>query len=126
MVMPNLERRWTAAERYELPDDGIRYEVIDGEPFVTPAPSLMHQRAVSLLHPLIADYLDREPIGEAIVSPADIVFPPERAVQPDLFILPFVNGRRARNFTDVGRLLLSVEVVSPSTAHTDRVDKRVP
>jgi Uma2 family endonuclease len=124
MAMPNLKRRWTVADRDELPDDGNRYEVIDGELFATPAPSLMHQRAVSQLYRLLAVYLDREPVGEAIVSPADIVFSPGRAVQPDLFVLPFVSGRRARNFTDVGRLLLAVEVLSPSTAHTDRVDKR--
>jgi Uma2 family endonuclease len=122
--MPNLKRRWTAAERDELPDDGNRYEVIDGELFVTPAPSLMHQRALSLLYRMIADYLDREPVGEAIVSPADIVFSPPRAVQPDLFVLPFVDGRRVQRFSDVGRLFLAVEVLSPSTARTDRVDKR--
>ncbi len=124
MVMPNLKRQWTAAERDELPDDGNRYEVIDGELFVTPAPSRTHQRAVMLLSRLIAKYLDRESVGEAIISPADIVFSPRRAVQPDLFVLPFANGRRAQRFTDVGRLLVAVEVVSPSSGHTDRVDKR--
>ena len=124
MVMPNLKRRWTVAERDELPDDGNRYEVIDGELFVTTAPSFMHQRAVSQLYRLLAAYLDREPVGEALVAPADIVFSPRRGVQPDVFVLPFVNGRRAQHFSDVGRLLLAVEVLSPSTAHTDRVDKR--
>ena len=44
MLMPNLTRQWTAAERDELPDDGNRYEVIDGDLFVTPAPSLIHKR----------------------------------------------------------------------------------
>jgi Uma2 family endonuclease len=122
--MPNLKRRWTVAERDELPDDGNRYEVIDGELFVTPAPSLLHQLAIARLHRLIADYLDREPVGHAVESPADIVFGPQRGVQPDLLVLPLVGGRIPRQFSEVRRLLLAVEVVSPSSAHTDRVDKR--
>ena len=44
MVMPNLKRQWTVAERDKLPDDGNRYEVIDGELFVTSAPAWRHQR----------------------------------------------------------------------------------
>ena len=124
MVMPNLKRQWTVAERDELPHDGNRYEVIDGELFVTPAPSLLHQLAIGRLYRLIADYLDREPVGHAVGSPADIVFAPGRGVQPDLFVLPLVGGRIPRRFSDVQRLMVAVEVLSPSTAHTDRVEKR--
>lgn len=125
MVMPNLKRRWTVAERDELPDDGNRYEVIDSELFVTPAPSLRHQEAVGRLYRLIADYLDREPIGHAFIAPADVVFSPRRGVQPDLFVVPLVDGRVPDHFNDVRRLLLSVEVLSPSTARVDRVTKRM-
>ena len=124
MSMPNLKRQWTAAERDELPDDGNRYEVIDGELFVTPAPSLTHQEAVLRLSRLIADYLENEPVGYAVVAPADVVFSARRAVQPDLFVLPPAGGRRARHFEEVGRVLLAVEVLSPATARTDRVAKR--
>jgi Uma2 family endonuclease len=124
MVMPNIKRQWTAAERDDLPDDGNRYEVIDGDLFVTPAPSWTHQRALGLLHRMVADFLDRELVGDVIVSPADVVFSARRAVQPDLFVMPFADGRKARRFSDVGRLLLVVEVLSPSTARTDRVKKR--
>jgi Uma2 family endonuclease len=46
-------------------------------------------------------------------------------VQPDLFVVPLVEGRRPERFEDVGRLLLAVEVLSPSTARADRVAKRV-
>ena len=46
MRMPTLKRRWTANDLEDLPNDGQRYEVIDGELFVTPSPSLPHQRAV--------------------------------------------------------------------------------
>jgi Uma2 family endonuclease len=69
-------------------------------------------------------YLERERIGCGFVSPADITFSPTRAVQPDVFVVPLVNGRRPRKFEEVKRLLLAVEVLSPSTARADRVVKR--
>jgi Uma2 family endonuclease len=125
MVMPNLKRQWTVADRDELPDDGNRYEVIDGELFVTPSPAWRHQEAVARLYRLIADYLDLEPVGHAFMAPADVVFSPKRGVQPDLFVVPLVDGRTPRHFDDVRRLLLAVEVLSPSTARADRVAKRV-
>lgn len=123
MVMPNLKRQWTVAERDELPDDGNRYEVIDGELFVTPAPPWKHQRAVMLLYRLIADYLDRERVGHAILAPADVVFSARRGVQPDLFVTPLIGGRAPDHFNDVRRLLLAIEALSRSTARTDRVEK---
>ena len=125
MYMPNLKRRWTVDDLHDLPDDGNRYEVIDGELLVTPAPSLKHQRAALLLARLLAEYLATEPVGEALVSPADVTFSYVRTVQPDVFVLPFVNGRRADRFEDAGRLLLAAEVLSPTTARADRVGKRV-
>ena len=43
MHMPTLKRQWTTDDLRDLPDDGNRYEVIDGELFVTPTPSWKHQ-----------------------------------------------------------------------------------
>jgi len=42
-----------------------------------------------------------------------------------VFVVPLVDGRRPRQFEEVGRLLLAVEILSPSTARADRVAKRV-
>jgi Uma2 family endonuclease len=118
-------REWTAEDLLDMPDDGQRYEVIDGELFVTPSPSRDHQRALSVLFRLIADYLDRERVGEAFFSPSDITFSRRRSVQPDLFVAPFVDGRTPREFRDMKHLLLAAEVLSPSTARLDRVKKRI-
>ncbi|MEP6491411.1 MAG: Uma2 family endonuclease [bacterium] len=123
--MPSLRRRWTAGDLEELPDDGMRYEIIDGELFVTPAPSFRHQEAVGRLYALLAPYLRSERVGHAFIAPADVVFSNTRLVQPDVFVVPLIGGRRPERFIDVGRLLLAVEVLSPSTARADRVAKRV-
>ncbi len=124
MHMPAFRRQWTVDDLQDLPDDGQRYEVIDGELFVTPAPSLIHQRALGVLHRIIADYLEGEPVGYVYFAPADVIFSPKRGVQPDLLILPGVGGRSPRSFDEVKRLLLAVEALSPSTARLDRVVKR--
>ena len=124
MAMSNLKGQWTVADRDELPDDGNRYEVIDGELFVSPAPAWRHQDAVFHLHRILADYLQHHRIGYPFEAPADVVFSPTRGVQPDVFVVPLVNGHRPRHFDEVRRLLLAVEVLSPSTARADRVAKR--
>ena len=124
MSMPLLARNWTVERVHALPDDGNRYEVIDGELFVTPAPRWRHQDAVSELHALIREYLKRERVGHSLFAPADVIFSPRRLVQPDLFVVPLVDGHKPDAFVDVGRLLLAVEVLSPSTARADRVAKR--
>ena len=125
MAMPTMRRDWTVDDLLDLPDDGNRYEVLDGERLVTPAPTLDHQRAVLALGRLLNDYLATNRVGEAIVSPADVTFSPRRLVQPDVFVIPFGDtGRKVSRFVDVGRLVLAVEILSPSTARADRVMKR--
>jgi Uma2 family endonuclease len=124
MEMPSVKRDWTVADLVDLPEDGKRYEVLDGDLYVTPAPSLSHQTAILLLARLIADYLDHERVGFVFVAPADVTFSPRRKVQPDLFVLAPHEGRRPERFEDVGHLLLAAEVVSPSSGRADRVEKR--
>src|SRR5207302_1949759 len=76
------------------------------------------------LFQLLAAYLEREPYGDVLLAPADVSFSRMRSVQPDVFVVPLVNGRHPRRFEDVGRLLLAIEILSPSTARADRVAKR--
>ena len=119
MAMP-ATTRWTAEMVRALPDDGNRYEVIDGELFVTPAPSWRHQDAVLAMATLLQPYVASHRIGRNIVSPADIAFDEVTLVQPDLFVTPLVGGRRPREWSEVKSLLLAVEVLSPRTARADR------
>jgi Uma2 family endonuclease len=125
MHMAHVGKAWTVADLEDLPDDGNRYEVIDGDLLVTPAPNLDHQEAIARLYLILAPYVRQHAVGHLVFAPADVVFSPRRGVQPDLFVTPLVNGRRPRKFAEAGRLLLAVEVLSPSTARSDRVRKRV-
>lgn len=124
MGMPQATEFWTPDRVRALPDDGRRYEVVAGELLVTPAPNLPHQEAVTRLVRLLADYTERSGVGYATLSPADLVPEPGSLVQPDVFVAPLIAGRRPRAWTDITRLLLAVEVLSPSTARADRTVKR--
>lgn len=124
MGMPQAAEFWTPDRVRALPDDGCRYEVVAGELLVTPAPSLSHQEAVRLLIRTLGDYVGRTGVGYATISPADIEPEEGALVQPDLFVAPLLEGRRPTAWTDIRRLVLAVEIISPSTARADRTIKR--
>lgn len=127
MAMPQTTPapgEWTVEDVRLLPDDGNRYEVIDGVLFVTPAPRLVHQDGVAAIHRHLHAFVLGNPVGWVFHSPADIEFSPRDGVQPDLFVAPLVEGRRPRGWTEIRRLVLAVEVLSPSTARRDRREKR--
>jgi Uma2 family endonuclease len=141
MGMATATKHWTVAMLRELPDDGKRYELIDGDLYVngvlapgndpaalddvmTPSPSWTHQRAVGRLHARLLAFLTEHRAGDVIVAPADVEYADRTTVQPDLFVVPLVAGRPPRTWEEAGRLLLAVEVLSPSTARADRVVKR--
>jgi Uma2 family endonuclease len=116
---------YTAEMARALPDDGNRYEVVDGELLVTPSPSDLHQRAVMALALLLDPYIRLLRLGETLSSPADLELDPFALVQPDLFVRGLVDGRLPRGWKPLAPLLLVVEVLSPSTARVDRTTKRV-
>ena len=124
MSMPTLRRQWTVEDLGDLPEDGNRYEVIDGELFVTPAPTYRHQAAIVEMVVRLREYLSQHRVGAVLAAPADVEFSSTRLVQPDVLVVPLKDGKRPKDFADAERLLLAVEVLSPSTARVDRVVKR--
>ncbi len=127
MVMPSTHAEWTIDMLDALPEDGQRYEIIDGELFVTPAPREDHQLVASDLHGILYEYLRRWPgVGRAMVAPSDVWRGERRKnrVQPDVFVLRLTDGRRPAYPYVIDSLLLAVEVVSPSRRLIDYEVKR--
>ena len=124
MSMPRTQTDWTAERVRGLPDDGKRYEVVDGELLVTPSPRTPHQRALGELYLSLAQYVRAAGIGEVFFSPSDVEFDSRTLLQPDLFVVPLNEGRPIRNWSEIQRLLLAVEILSPSSARYDRLTKR--
>ncbi len=117
--------RYTAADVLAMPEQpGKTIEVIDGELFVTPAPTTHHQLVAGILYTILANYSLVEPVGIVFYSPADIVPAPDTLVQPDVFVSPFIDGGVPRSWSEITTLVLAIEVLSPSTQRRDRVAKR--
>ena len=129
VFMPALRRhRWTADEVRRLIDErpgmSPRYELVDGELLVTPAPSDRHQRIIARLFLLLQPYLTREKLGEVRLGPSELPLVSGEHYEPDLFVLPAVDGRlRPADDTDF-RPLLVCEVLSPGSSRHDRITKR--
>jgi Uma2 family endonuclease len=109
----------TPADLDRMPDDGRRYELIDGVLVVSPAPRPRHQRAVLRLVRILDDACPPE--LEVFVAPLDVVLAEDTVMRPDILV-----GRRA-DLTDrnlPAAPVLAVEVLSPSTRRFDLVLKR--
>lgn len=126
MAMPaTVDRYWTAEDVRALPDDSNRYECVDGELLVTPAPRGLHQAACRDLYDSLRSYVLAQALGQLLWSPSDIELERNALVQPDVFVARLSEGvRRFRDWSDIAGLRLAIEVLSPSTARYDRVVKR--
>lgn len=126
MAMPSLlPHVWTADEVLAIPESpGYRFEAVDGELIVSPSPSLHHQRAAMHLATRVQEFTEAQRIGQVVMAPFDVVPDKHSVVQPDVLVLPVANGRAPRDWRDAGRLLLAVEVLSPSSHRADRILKR--
>jgi Uma2 family endonuclease len=129
MSMPAVEKHvWTIEEIDQLVEerDGFtpRYELVDGELLVTPAPSGRHQRILMELAVLVREYVKRYRFGEARFSPGIVRLTQDSWFEPDLYVVPADRGRMPRSSEPVTHLLLAAEVLSPSSAHHDRFTKR--
>ncbi|MBV9104152.1 MAG: Uma2 family endonuclease [Candidatus Eremiobacteraeota bacterium] len=100
------------------PSDGLRRELLGGDLYVSPAPSLNHQRVVGKLFVVLDAYAERHG-GEAFASPVDVVFSQVDAVQPDLvyFAPDRLSVLTKKNVQGPPSLL--VEVLSPATSDVD-------
>ncbi len=124
MTMRAFKIPRTADELADLPDDGNRYELIDGELFVTPAPVREHQRMVAALL-LCLDAYGRRLGLEVMLAPTAVRASHVTEVEPDLLVLPRqFDGRDLVRWEPMSALVLAIEIVSPGTEHVDRGRKR--
>lgn len=117
-------RKMSYDEFQTLPRDGSkRFELIEGEVFMTPSPNTRHQRAVAKLLRRLADFTDAGDLGEVFIAPYDIVFSKWTALEPDLL---FIRKERSGIVTDAnvqGAPDLVIEMLSPSNKAYDRKTK---
>ena len=76
--------RLTFEDYLHFPDDGRRWELIDGEAYVTPSPKTRHQEITGLLHHLILGHLEWHGGGRVFIAPLDVKFGDHDVVEPDI------------------------------------------
>lgn len=119
-----VQTKFTYEDYLLFPDDGRRHELIDGEHYMTPAPSTIHQRLVVRLATVFENVLNRRRVGQVFVAPTDVVLSDLDVVQPDLV---FVSSTRASIITEKnirGTPDLLIEIISETTRRTDEIIKR--
>ena len=126
MGMPAQYEKWTVELLDALPESRDRFELIDGELYVTPSPGLPHQSFVGRLLTKLLPYTDLVGGCETFVSPSDLWRSPreDNRIQPDLYVVRLHEGRRPPTPFHLRELLLAVEVESSSSVWTDREVKR--
>jgi Uma2 family endonuclease len=118
-------RLLTKEDYWALPDDGPRYQLIEGNLHMAPSPNRFHQDISRTILVEITKYLETHPIGILYHAPFDVVLTDVNVFQPDL---AFFSEKRRRFLTDKGAEGapdLVVEILSPSTAKLDLEKKRV-
>jgi Uma2 family endonuclease len=110
-------------EDYLKINDDNQYELIGGELILVPAPKTIHQRISGELFGEIRNFVRKNCLGEVYASPTDVVLSETDKPQPDIL---FISANRLDIITEdyiKGAPDLVVEILSPSTASRDRVEK---
>lgn len=118
-----LQRPYTVEDLANIPDDGLRYEVIGGELVVSPVPPTKHQRVSFRLSRILGDYLERVGSGEAFAAPIDLVLGTHDIVQPDLVVVLQHHADRVTDTGIDGAPDIVIEITSPSSLRMDRIRK---
>lgn len=114
---------WTYADYAALPDDGQRYEVMDGVLLMSPSPNPVHQNVVNWIAFYLTQYVVLTGLGRVFGAPLDVELAPNKVVQPDVLVLLNKNLNKVTSTCIVGAPDLVVEVRSPGTAVYDRLNK---
>ena len=113
----------TYEDYVELPDDGRRYEILDGELEVSPAPAPLHQRVSLNLSVTLHGYVRPRKLGRVYCAPIDVLLADTTIVQPDLVFVPTDRESIVTKRAIEGPRELVVEILSPWSVRRDRVTK---
>ncbi|MBI5789066.1 MAG: Uma2 family endonuclease [Candidatus Schekmanbacteria bacterium] len=117
------QKKYTYQDYLKTPDD-MRYELIEGDLIMTPAPYIRHQRISSNLFFKMRDFTSTNNLGEVFYAPCDVYLDDENVVQPDIL---FVSKERLEIITEKniqGAPDLVVEIVSEGNAYRDTIQKK--
>jgi Uma2 family endonuclease len=107
-----------------LPETGPRYQLVEGDLFLSPAPNRFHQDISGNIYFLLREYLEEHPIGKLYEAPFDVYLDPINAHQPDIVFVSRANYHLLTDAGVEGAPDFIVEILSPKTAFLDKKSKR--
>jgi Uma2 family endonuclease len=117
------ELKLTYDDYLNLPNDGKRHEIIDGQHYITPAPQTRHQIVSRNIKHILLNYIGDNDFGQLLYAPTDVLLSDTTIVQPDIL---FVSKDREhiikKNFIK-GSPDLLIEILSPGNEKLDRFTK---
>ena len=124
-AIQSLPKAFRYSDYLKLPDDDNFYEILKGELVVRTSPNRVHQRCSIQLSVILSLHTTQYELGEVYAAPFDVILDPENS-DPEILVKPdllFVSKNRLQIITAEnvqGSPDLIVEILSPSTANTDR------
>jgi Uma2 family endonuclease len=119
-VLGPQQGQWTYEDYAAIPEDGHRYEVINGVLCMSPAPNLGHQGSVGRFNYYLLTHVEFVGLGRVFISPVDVELSYKNVVQPDALVVLNEHLNRLRKTRIIGAPDLIVEIASPSTARHDQ------
>lgn len=121
---PPPQGKWTYADYLHLPDNHMRYEVIGGNLYMSPAPRLNHQFVLGELFVAFQEHVKKNQLGRIYISPIDVVMAPfATPVQPDILFISQQNLNIITETRIEGTPDLVVEILSPGNIAHDTETK---
>lgn len=117
-------KKFTYEDYLNLPDDGKRYEVINGELITPPAPYTIHQTVSGNLEYELRTFVKKTKTGKVFYAPVDVVLSETNVIQPDIL---FISKERSPIITEKninGAPDLIIEIISPTNAYYDLLEKK--
>ena len=115
---------WTYKDYAALPDDGHRYEIVDGVLYMAPSPNEWHQNATLEIASYLRTHVKLAGLGQVYIAPFDVELGPKTVVQPDVMVILNANRNKITFSHVIGAPDLVVEVSSPGTVGYDREKKQ--
>ena len=116
--------KFTYSDYLLLPDNGKRYEILEGELLMSPSPNTKHQIVLLNLAAILKSFVERNNLGQIFIAPYDVVLSKYDVVQPDIMFISSKNTKMIKPTHLEGVPDLVIEIISPGSAQRDRIIKR--
>ena len=121
-AMKQANIRFTYSDYLLLPEDK-RYEILDGELYMVPAPNIKHQRLSKRLETILIHQVESGGLGEIFHAPCDVILSDENVVQPDIFVVRKERAGIVGEKNIQGAPDIVIEILSEGTRRKDLMIK---